>query len=98
MLSWLHAHLAMYLQLLLLVVSVLLGRKSRNAKVWGEGLRDDDKRFEPAERLQSSDCYRAAATESVQAFCHSEEGSRLDTQSYRVFTMPNLETGLEACP
>jgi hypothetical protein len=62
-------------------------------KVWGQGLRDDDKRFEPAERLQSSDCYRGAAMESVQAFYHSEEGSRLDTQSYRVFTMPNLETG-----
>jgi anti-sigma regulatory factor (Ser/Thr protein kinase) len=28
----------------------------------------------------------------VHAFCHSEEGSRLEIQSYRVFTVPNLET------
>jgi hypothetical protein len=57
------------------------------------GLRDDDKRFEPAERQQSSDCFRGATTENVQAFCYSEEGSRLDTQSYRLFTVSDLGTG-----
>jgi hypothetical protein len=59
----------------------------------GQYLRDNDQRFEPAERQQRSDCYRDAATESVHAFCHSEEGSRLDTQSYRVFNTSNLDTG-----
>jgi hypothetical protein len=68
-------------------------QKVHDCKVWGKGLRDDAKRFEPAERQQRSDCYRDAAKECVHAFCHSEEGSRLDTQSYRVFTVPNLETG-----
>jgi hypothetical protein len=68
--------------------------KVQECKVWGKRLRDHDERFEPEERKKRSDSCRDAAKESVHAFCHSEEGSRLDTsQSARLVNVPNLITG-----
>jgi hypothetical protein len=68
--------------------------KFQECKRWGKRLREHDERFEPEERKKRSDSCRDAAKESVHAFCHSEEGSRLDTsQSPRVVNVPNLETG-----
>jgi hypothetical protein len=37
-------------------------QKVQECKVWGQGLRDDGRRFEPAERQKSSECYRGATT------------------------------------
>jgi hypothetical protein len=71
-----------------------LKHKVQECKVWGKRLRDKDERFEPEERKKRSDCYRDAAKESVLAFCHSDEGSTLDTtSSSKGVNIPNPETG-----
>ena len=48
--------------------------------------------FKPAERQQRSDCIRAAAKMAVHEFCHSEEGSNVDTESYRIMKLLNVNT------
>jgi hypothetical protein len=40
-------------------------------------------RFVPSERTQRKDAYRSIAIACVDDYCHSEEGSRVDTNSYR---------------
>lgn len=45
------------------------------------------------ERKQRSDCYRDAARACIHDFCHSEEGSNVDTESYRVYKIKDPDTG-----
>jgi hypothetical protein len=68
-------------------------QKVNECKLWGKRLMDNDEKFEPEQRKKRKDFCRDSAVESVHAFCHSEEGSRLDTQSSRGINITNLETG-----
>ena len=49
--------------------------------------------FAPKTRKQRSDCYRDAARACIHDFCHSEEGSNVDTESYRVYKIKDPDTG-----
>jgi hypothetical protein len=48
--------------------------------------------FKPADRKQRADCIRPEATMAVHEFCHSEEGSNVDTESYRIMKLLNVNT------
>ena len=50
------------------------------------------KRFTPSTRATRSDCYRPDAQQCVWNFCHSEEGSRVDTNSYFVYETKHPKT------
>ena len=39
-----------------------------------------------------SDCYRDAARACIHEFCHSEEASNVDTESYRVYKIQDRDT------
>jgi hypothetical protein len=46
----------------------------------------------PAARQQRLDCIRAAAKIAVHELCHSNEGSNVDTESYRIMKLMNVNT------
>jgi hypothetical protein len=52
---------------------------------------NEGKQFEPSSRVIRVDCYLDKATQSVLDFSHSDEGSRTDTNSYRVYEIRNPE-------
>jgi hypothetical protein len=58
----------------------------------GVDMRATGAAFKPAKRQQRSDCIRAAAKMAVHEFCHSEEGSNVDTESYRIMKLMNVNT------
>jgi hypothetical protein len=50
--------------------------------------------FAPTERKTRNDAYREEAACCVSDFCHSDESSRLDTESYRCIKVKNPTTAL----
>jgi hypothetical protein len=48
--------------------------------------------FKPSKQNEWSDCYRDKAMKCVHEFCHSEEGSLVDTEPYWVFVVYDLVT------
>ena len=48
--------------------------------------------FAPKMRRIRSDCYRDAARACIHEFCHSEEASNVDTESYRVYKIRDPDT------
>jgi hypothetical protein len=53
---------------------------------------ENEKKFSFVERKVQKDCDRDEAALCVDAFCHSEEGSRVDTESKRVYKIKNPAT------
>jgi hypothetical protein len=53
---------------------------------------ESEKKFSFVERKVRKDCYRDEAALCVDVFCHSEEGSRVDTESKRVYKIKNPAT------
>jgi hypothetical protein len=66
-----------------------------NAHVWAKKMIAENKKFTPKERQKRSDCYRDEARACVREFCH-DEGSNVDTESYRVYKIKDPDTGVVA--
>ena len=52
---------------------------------------NEGKQFEPSTRAMRVDCYLDKAAQCVLDFSHSDEASRTDTNSYRVYEIRNPE-------
>jgi hypothetical protein len=50
-----------------------------------KAMQENEMKFCSIKRKVRKDCYRDEAALCVDAFCHSEEGSRVDTESKRVY-------------
>jgi hypothetical protein len=67
--------------------------KVQECKVWGQGLREGVKRFEPAELQQSSDCYLVIVELQRKVYEHFVTPRKGRYSIFPSFTVPNLETG-----
>lgn len=64
-------------------------------RAWAETIRHSGNLFAPKVRKTREDCILEDARRAIHEFCHSDEGSRLDTNSYRVYKLPWLDKGGE---
>jgi hypothetical protein len=64
------------------------------AREYAETMQENEAKFSFIERKVWKDCYRDEAALCVEAFCYSEEGSRVDTESKRVNKIKNPATSM----
>jgi hypothetical protein len=55
-------------------------------------MQKNETKFSSTERKVPKDSYRDGNALCVDAFCHSEEGSRVDTESKRIYKIKNPAT------
>jgi hypothetical protein len=59
-----------------------------------ETMKKHETKFCSVERKVRMDCYRGEAALCVDEFCHSEDGSRVDTESKRIYKIKNPATSM----